>query len=176
MPVLVEAISVIVRRDAIDRSYQNGWRGFLSGVPNRTLCMDAQIVRIGFMNPIDVRGFLAALAEHGLTILNPIGSFADLVVIDQRTGPTAPCDWIEFFRIPFQGAEIGIARFRGNTEQTLVCPEGWTFEKSLSKSSELHPGVEPDENYEFVRFENGVDVYRDRRNGTEIFVGRTTSP
>lgn len=176
MPVLVEAISVIVRRDAIDRSYQGGWQGFVSRIPNRTLCMDAEIARVGFMNPIDVRGFIATMVERGLTAMNPSGAFVDLVVIDQGSGPRAPCDWIDFFRIPFQTGQIGIARLKGNTEQTLVCPEGWTFHESLSHNAEFQPGVEPDENYEFLRVENGVDVYRDRRNGREVFIGRTTPP
>jgi hypothetical protein len=37
MAVLVEAISVIVRRDAIDGAFDGGWRGFVSSVPNVTL-------------------------------------------------------------------------------------------------------------------------------------------
>ncbi len=31
-------------------------------------------------------------------------------------------------------------------------------------------------NYKFVRVQNGVDVYRDRRDGREVFIGRTTPP
>jgi hypothetical protein len=51
MAVLVEAISVVVRRDAIDRSYEGGWVAFVSSVPNATLCTDDQLARVGFMDP-----------------------------------------------------------------------------------------------------------------------------
>jgi hypothetical protein len=174
VPVLVEAISVIIRRDAIDRSYQNGWRGFVSAVPNKTICMDAQLARVGFMNPIDVREFIAALVKSGLVAFDPDGNFVDLVVIDQRSGITAPCDWIEFLRIHFESGSIGIARLKGNTENAVCFPGGWTFEKSLSRNAEFQPGVEPGENYEFLRVENGLDVYRDRTTGREVYIGRTT--
>jgi len=52
MAVLVEAISVVVRRDAIDRSFGGGWRAFVSCVPNTTLSTDDQLARVGFTSPI----------------------------------------------------------------------------------------------------------------------------
>ena len=58
MAVLVEAISVVVRRDAIGARYPGGWRGFLSIVPNSTLCADDDLVRVGFMAPPDVEAFI----------------------------------------------------------------------------------------------------------------------
>jgi hypothetical protein len=49
--VLIEAICVVVRRDSIDRSFNGGWAGFCSCVPNATLCTDEKLARIGFMDP-----------------------------------------------------------------------------------------------------------------------------
>jgi hypothetical protein len=40
MAVLVEAISVIVRRDTIARRYDGGWPGFVAAAVNSTLCAD----------------------------------------------------------------------------------------------------------------------------------------
>ena len=176
MPVLVEAISVIVRRDAIDRSYRNGWRGFVSEVPNQTLCMDTQIARVGFMSPIDVRGFMAAMEKRGLTTLNAAGAFQDFAVIDQGTGLTAPCDWVEHLHIQIGTGVVSAARFKGSLENTLACPAGWTFENSLTADHQFHPGVEPGPDYEFLRVENGVDVYRHKESGREYYTGRTTPP
>ncbi len=176
MPVLVEAISVIIKREAIDRSYRNGWRGFVSEVPNQTLCMDAQLARVGFMNPIDVRGYVAALVKQGLTAMTPTGTFVDLVVIDQNYGPTAPCDWIEYLTVSFENGRVRAARLKGNSENTLVCPAGWSFQKSVSKNAEFRPGVEPGEDYEFLRVQDGLDVYRNKASGREVFIGRTTPP
>ena len=45
MAVLVEGISVIVRRDAIEEKIRGGLSAFLATVPNGTCCMDADLVR-----------------------------------------------------------------------------------------------------------------------------------
>ena len=54
MAVLVEAISVIARRSAIESKYQGGWPTFTSDVPNATLCSDEKIARVGFTSPAAV--------------------------------------------------------------------------------------------------------------------------
>ncbi len=38
MAVLVEAISVIVRRNSIEKHFIGGWAAFLQTIPNATLC------------------------------------------------------------------------------------------------------------------------------------------
>ena len=69
-----------------------------------------------------------------------------------------------------------MARLQGTSDNKLVCPGGWSYQNSLSRNSEFHPGVEPNQNYEFLRTENGLDVYRDRTTGRELFIGRTSPP
>ena len=46
MAVLVEAISVIVQRDAIEKRFHGGWREFENAVPNSTLCADDELARV----------------------------------------------------------------------------------------------------------------------------------
>ena len=93
MAVLVEAISVIVRRDAINRSYDGGWAGFLSHVPNNTLCADHELARVGFTDPKTVEHFINDLRRHGPVFLSN-GKSIDIAVLDQQRGPTEPCDWL----------------------------------------------------------------------------------
>ncbi len=100
MAVLVEAISVIVRRDSIDRSFDGGWRAFVSCVPNATLCTDNQLARVGFMDPKAVGKFVEGLQAAGLVFLES-GKCTDIAVVDQERGPTIPCEWLEFAHIPF---------------------------------------------------------------------------
>jgi hypothetical protein len=57
--VLVEATSVIVRRGKLEAAYSGGWSGFVADCPNKTLCADRHIARIGFMSPLDVEGLFA---------------------------------------------------------------------------------------------------------------------
>jgi hypothetical protein len=54
MAVLVEAMSVEVRRDAIDARYPGSWQGFLRAVLNRTLCTYG--VNLPFFIPFKSRG------------------------------------------------------------------------------------------------------------------------
>ncbi len=65
MAVLVEAISVIVRRDAVNLRFSGGWREFLAIVPNSTLCSDEDLARVGFMSPLDIEAFVAFLERGG---------------------------------------------------------------------------------------------------------------
>ena len=60
MPVLVEAISVIIKVEAIQSKFPGGWNGFENVVPNQTLCSDGEIARVGFMDPADAESFIEA--------------------------------------------------------------------------------------------------------------------
>lgn len=66
MAVLVEAISVIVRREAIDELFPDGWGKFIEIVPNDTLCFDDELARVGFMSPVGVEEFVRELESNGL--------------------------------------------------------------------------------------------------------------
>jgi len=66
MPVLIEGISVVVRASAILSKYAGGWPAFEALVPNRTLCADGELARVGFMVPEDARAFAERLAQGGL--------------------------------------------------------------------------------------------------------------
>lgn len=174
MAVLVEAISVIARREAITRRYEGGWPGFVADVPNDTLCADSEVARVGFMHPDDVGAFVRLLEHQGFVFLDSVGSAVDIVVVDQREGPTTPCAWIEFFRQDVPGGSVSAARLAGSHEDNLFCPDGWEFEHSLSHSFQFHPGRKPDENFEFVRTEHGTDVFRDRRTRQEFYMSHPT--
>ena len=95
MAVLIEAISVVIRADALLAAYKDDWDAFKHTVPNRTMCADGELVRVGFMSPEDVEGYVRKLSEAGLIYLDH-GAAKDLVVVDQMRGPLVPCEWIEF--------------------------------------------------------------------------------
>lgn len=175
MPILIEALSVVVRRETIDRRYEGGWSGFVADTMNDTLCADSNIARIGFMHPNDVSAFIRRLERHGFVFLDGAGSAMDVVVVDQREGPTTPCTWIEFFRQTVPGGVVSAARLAGSREEGLFCPDGWDFEHSLSRSFQFYPNAEKNENLEFVRQEHAISVFRDRRTGQEVYLTRPTT-
>jgi hypothetical protein len=137
MPVLVEAISVIVRREAIERKIAGGWDAFRKTVPNRTLCADEEIARVGFMSPSDTRIYIETLEGLGLRFLVG-GEAVDIAVVDQLGGPTVKCRWLEFGRLTYGGEGRTIAacwlveslRTGSKTDErpksvNVEVPEGW---------------------------------------------------
>jgi hypothetical protein len=147
MAVLVEGISVVVRRDSIDRKILGGWDHFCFLAPNSTLCFDEDLARVGFLSPQGVSEFIEQLESVGLTFIGD-DQPVDLVVLDQQTGPTAPCDWIEFMRARWRGdseednrvgacwlwdkPRRGVGIHLPSLGMSLATPVGWKFEGSLS--------------------------------------------
>jgi len=65
MAVLCEAISVVIRRDSIDAFYKGGWAAFQNDVPNKAMCTDEELVRVGFMSPDAVGAYIEKLEANG---------------------------------------------------------------------------------------------------------------
>lgn len=154
MAVLVEARSVIVRRDAIDERLEGGWEGFLN-LAGRTLCTDGHLARVGFLHPTEVRYFGQDLQQLGLTIATG-GHFVHAAVVDQMYGLTLPCDWLEIGRVPHEdGTEIGYAqlvdarhpRTPVTSFQQVAVHEGWTtaftsgMTLQMPESEDHFPGI-----------------------------------
>lgn len=151
MAVLVEAISVIVRRDAIARKFGGGWPEFVSGVPNATLCYDEELARVGFMTPPDTEAYINYLETEGLMFLDKDDQAVDIAVADQQRGLMVDCDWLEFARLAFDTAgKVGACWLfeepriawgvclPGKTLM-LATPPGWEYENSLSKEFHFAP-------------------------------------
>lgn len=176
MAVLVEAISVLIRADALLAAFKDDWEAFKAEVPNETLCADGELARVGFMVPDDARAFVEHLARFGL-VFQEAGTARDLVVVDQQRGPTVRCDWLEFGYVNLDRdptKRVACCRLVGSKEMTVATPPGWTFEDSLSRSFGFTPNEAVDRSLEFLRREGGTDVYRSRLTGKEVFVGRTS--
>jgi hypothetical protein len=174
MAVLVEAISVITRVDTILKAVPGGWDGFKRIVPNSTLCADTEIARVGFMSPVDVESFIKKLTGLGLEFLCD-GAAVDIAVADQIHGLTSACAWLEFGRAPSgdKGGRVAACRLTGSKSKELVTPLDWKFENSLSSTYAFVPNEHMKKAVQYVRHENGLDVYYNPLTDKEGFVGRT---
>ena len=173
MAVLIEAISVVVRHEAIQQRHSGGWQGFLRRVPNRTLCTDGNFARVGFMSPKDVEAYASTLEECGL-VFRKDGEAVDFAVVDQLRGPTIPAPWLEFGKIQTGSIKIVACWPAGQIAKEISFPEGWKFEGSLSDKPGFAQDNTMDDRLKFLRRENGLDVYLDLRTGKEVFTGRPT--
>jgi hypothetical protein len=165
--VLVEAISVVIRIDAIREKFDGGWYAFLADYPNQTLCADSNLVRVGFMSPVDTEAYVKQLEDQGLCYQDN-NKAVDLVVIDQLRGPAAHCDWVESGTIPYKGNtkhKVAIARLKGDESTVFIAPDNWVYEQSLSCSYSFVPSENADKSLTFLAHENGFDVYLNRLTG-----------
>ncbi len=174
MAVLVEATSVITRIAAILKEVPGGWDGFERIVPNSTLCADTEIARVGFMSPVDVESFIKKLTGLGLEFLRD-GAAVDVAVADQIHGLTSACTWLEFGRVSSggSGGRVAACRLTGSKISDLITPLDWQFEKSLSSTYAFVPNEHAKKGMQYLRHENGLDVYHNPLTGKNAFVGRT---
>lgn len=139
MSVLVECISVVVRRSEIERCYPGGLAGYRADCPNRTFCADEHLVRIGFMAERDVSIFmLRGLGRAGLAS-SPTGRVEDLefrsnsvAVVEQRRGPWHPeaSAWLEYVDRP---DGVSVCWLAGEPPGELAAPPDWKPEHSRNK-------------------------------------------
>ncbi len=171
MAVLVEAISVIVRRPAIAERFQGGWPAFQHAIPNATCCYDDNLARVGFMTPADVEAFVSILEAGGL-IFRRDGQAVDIAVVDQLRGASVPAPWLHVGRIKQGDKHLVAAALSGQRPTQIAVPQGWQLEGSLSD----RPGFAADgtegDRLKFLRHEDGNDVYLDLISGKEVFAGR----
>lgn len=152
MAVLVEGISVLIRKDSIQNKISGGDASFRLLIPNSTFCEDDQLARVGFLNPADVESFVDELENAGLTFMED-GRSVDITVCDQQRGLTTECDWLEFARLTMEDGKVGAAwMFEGkriaagihmsSKNMELATPLGWRFKDSLSEKFQFVPDGE----------------------------------
>jgi hypothetical protein len=151
MAVLAEAISVIVRKDAVAARLPGGEARFLELVPNRTLCDDQDLYRVGFLSPEETARFTDALQDAGLIFLGDNTCAVDLAVVDQQHGPTTACAWLGFGRHGLgAGQSVSLCWQKSPTGEpdtpatalahdALATPTGWRYASSLSRQFAFTP-------------------------------------
>ena len=143
MAVLLEGISVFVR---VARIFEllGSWDDFVSLVPNKTLCCDRELARIGFMSPYDAKEFTDLLEKSGFRYQENHTAI-DLVVADQVNGLWSKCEWIEIGKMVLdgdQGKEVAVSRLKGSAESVFAKPIGWSYDQSLTKNYKFVPTAE----------------------------------
>ncbi|MEZ5126808.1 MAG: hypothetical protein R2826_11310 [Thermoleophilia bacterium] len=184
MAVLVEGISVVVRRDAIDERHDGGLPAFTEAVPSVLFAADDYIAVVGFQAPEEAEAYCVTLAEAGINFGDEDDDDVptDVAVVDQFEGILTDTDWLECARFDFdeQGHEITVCWFitgehlhgeidLPGEELDVAVPAGWEYEHSLSAAARYIPEDEAAERLEFLRHDPaGYDIYRDRETGEEL--------
>ena len=181
MSVLAEALSVIVLCSSIEKKVRGGWSTFMAIVPNNTLCTDQEIARVGFMTAYDVHVFIGELEKLGLIYLENEVSVDDCV-FDQFTGPWATVMWLMGGPATYDevGGEITICaldkagQFVLPAFYELALPANWKYAQSMSSIRTNLSVDEFSERMKYIRTDNGMEVYLDDVDKTEVYIGRTS--
>jgi len=118
MAIEAQNISVIVKFEKITQSFPGGWTAFKKMLPTETSCTDGEIVSVQFRKSDEVKSFINKLTLYGF-IWTKNKQSVDIVVVDEKTGPTTKCSWLLFGKVQ-----------TGNT-QTLAVLHNPTDEKKL---------------------------------------------
>ena len=134
MAVLVEGISVILRRAVCDAVLPGGWSAFAAQQRFAMLSTDDEIARIGFKDSVQVEACVRYLVDAGLKFVED-GTAVDMAVVDQLAGVTTPCEWLEFGQVTLQesGQQVAACRLVGSLTGQIVTPEHWVFVGSLTE-------------------------------------------
>lgn len=175
MSVLVEAVTLIVKKHSVRERYPGGWKAFVFEVPNGSLCADDALASISFMAPEDVESYIGFLEKKGLTYLLE-GEPADMVIADQIQGLKHICHWcyitdFDLYSDPNKRL-TGCKSIYSQVDQIFV-PEGWEYEGSISQHCLYVDSVDFDKCFKYLRHEDGKDIYHSVLVDDEIFVKRS---
>jgi tetratricopeptide (TPR) repeat protein len=166
MAIAVEGYSLIGLKQRIAEKYPGGLAKLSQAVPNAMELADDDLWRCSFMVGADAERFRDKMQQ--LTELNcKQGPDPDVVIVSEFDLSIEPyCEWLQVARW-----NKGVIAWRvGTNPRSVVARQGWSpdvgsglqFAKSL-----------PEAELEFLRYEGRVSVYRDKRTGRELYLGRT---
>jgi hypothetical protein len=123
MPIALEFINILVRKDAIDAKYPGGWNAFLESTLHNPAIgwYDNYIYRTGTMSGHDAEDLVEKFEKAGFTTYRKradgLDEWVDLCVWDSFFGPTAECNWIDF---SYHREHSRIVRFQGDRSTKIA--------------------------------------------------------
>ena len=165
MAVLAEGTSVFVCNEVIEARLNGGVENFKADCPNHTFCTDGEVCRVGFMIMEDAIAYVRQLQSLGFTPLRS-GKSQDMVISNPECGFLWPCEWLEFDN---SGSLAAVRSIGSRLTGIAVASDEQDFESHIVSGTKEEFAAK----YEYVRTEGGVETYRDRSTGEQVYVGRT---
>ena len=164
MALPIEGFSVVAQWPRIKRLLDD--ESF--GVPNSTALHDEHIWRCSFMAEADARKFLRKLEKHGLNVSQ--GPDSDAVLMSEFDRSIDPyCEWL---RSGTWDKAI-IAWKEGTRPETVTSREGW--DPKVGSGLVFHDPSSM-QYWEFLRLDDNVEVFFNKKTGKEVYIGRTSTP
>ena len=131
MPVLIEGVSVLLRKGSIHERYKGGYAQFLFDLNDYvSFTASNQLLCVSYKTHIEARGLLKILADNGMRVAlinEEDSSKTDAVLVDQVFGPSVRVWWIDL---------IPISRSRKISAEAKEKSKGESKEDSREPSKE----------------------------------------
>jgi hypothetical protein len=164
MAITIEGFSVVAQLDRIQRMLDNG----SVQAPNVMTLSDEHLWSCSFMAETDARKFLQALEKLGLNVSH--GPDSDVVLIKEFDRSVEPyCEWLRTG--VWEKAVLGWKD--GTTPDKVTARQGW--DPKVGSGLEFHDPASM-KFLEFLRLENNVEVFLNKKTGKEVYIGRTSTP
>ena len=103
MPVLIEGVSVLLRKGSIHERYKGGYAKFLFDLNDYvSFTASNQLLCVSYKTHVEARGLLKMLADKGMRVAlinEEDSSKTDAVLVDQVFGPSVRVWWIDLIPI-----------------------------------------------------------------------------
>lgn len=142
MAILIEGLTVVIRKAALDQKFNGGAKRFETGMAEDIHCSDADLFCLHLSSPEEVGALIGWCEDQNLTFMRE-GKCIDIVVIDQRTGVTTNCDWIECTQVSldnlaankkiaiawlFESSRVAVGTHISQLGLDVFAPDGWHVE------------------------------------------------
>lgn len=164
MAIPIEGFSVVARRERIQPLLDRD----AVAIPNSTALADAHIWRCCFMAEADARKFSESLEKHGMNASR--GPDPDAVIVSEFDRSIEPyCEWLK----TGVWEKAVIAWKEGTNPETVTAREGW--DPKLGSGLQFHDPSSM-QSLVFLRLEDHIEVFLNKKTGKEVYLGRTSTP
>jgi hypothetical protein len=177
MSVLIEGISVVVKKITLEEKYRGGLEQYIEDCPNSMFCADEHLTTVAFQIEDDAFRWIRCLELQGLVFIQK-GVFEEIALVEKYRGPYRKCEWLKFQRIRAHtfnfivDTKIAICRLKGTQFGDLAFFPDWNLEDSLRMRVRYIPLEEASERLEFIGHKDDVDTLLDKKTGEKINIGR----
>jgi hypothetical protein len=95
MAVPIKFFSVIVPKHILEQKYDGGLAQYEADCPNRSLLIDNDLTRVGFMDDVALHNYCENLISKGLHFNEATKSSTDFVVVQRLQGKQWKADWLD---------------------------------------------------------------------------------
>lgn len=167
MSVLIEALTVVVPRSALEAKFPGGTEAYIAAAaasesPARYAVADEQLTAVSYLAPEEATRLIDSLLELGL-VESEDNVAGDIAFVDQHYGPSTECAWLEWKRHDDGYTYCWLA---GAEPGELAVPESWSPAQSIA----LVRHDIRDEPGRMMRLaeEDGLEIWLDFKTGRQI--------